>query len=506
MDSPYPSIQSFYSREIPPMSPNPNDESPEPLKLGDGFTSSEVEAVVNPLSLPWEPSRTYETCPISFLEAGVRNYHIQGRVVNFMTVEDSHLFLILTDGSGAIAVKVYYLDVKDYKPRLGQRATVWSSFISEPTTGGIGNVPFCTAVTSIYPGRNTATHIILHDDTPDSDGDRILRCPLECNLREYDHLPELMTLKAFLATGYDMGEGKILVCVRSVGLRRTIRLKQRQGTIDMVEVGVFDDTAMSVLKLWEDKVASAKTWVPNQTVLLISKPTYKKYGKVCEIGIRYNSMVDVDPQFPDADWLRKWAKAQMKRESISIPFPSDTWDVGVAIHGPGRTLFTIADIDDQVRHTESNSDFTGKLSVIILEMKLMEHWRKNTTCCSECCGIPLYANKPVGICKNCQSQRDLILNPRIIGSIVDESGMIAGCKLVWHNEAWTQLFFGGIATEALAEDDQEVNLVEQSWEDLTLLDTNSIRSIEEQLLYSRVTLTFGWSSKLERVCILGVEW
>lgn len=433
----------------------------------------------------------------------MRNYHVQGRIVNFMTVKNSHLFLIVSDGSGAIAVKVYYLDISDYKPRLGQRATIWTTFISEPVTGGIGNVPFCASVTSIYPGRNHATHIILHDDSPDSDGDRILRCPLECNLKEYDYLPGLMTLKAFLATGYDTGEGKVLVCVRCVGLRRTIRSKQRQGTIDMIEVDVFDDTAVSVLKLWEDKVASAKTWVPNQTVLLISKPTYKVYGTVPEIGIRYNSMVDVDPQFPDADWLRNRAKTLMKRESISIPFPSDTWDIGMAVHGPGRTLFTIADIEDQVRHLESKSDFTGKLSVIILEMKLMENWRKITTCCSECCGIPLYANKPVGTCRNCQSRRDLILNPRVIGSMIDESGMIAGRKLVWHDDAWTQLFFGNMVNEV---DDQEVNLVEQSWEDLTVLDTDYIREIEEQLLYSRVTLTFGWSSKLERICILGVEW
>lgn len=119
------------------------------------------------------------------------------------------------------------------------------------------------------------------------------------------------------------------------------------------------------------------------------------------------------------------------------------------------------------------------------------------------CGIPLYANKPVGTCRNCQSRRDLILNPRVIGSMIDESGMIAGRKLVWHDDAWTQLFFGNMVNEV---DDQEVNLVEQSWEDLTVLDTDYIREIEEQLLYSRVTLTFGWSSKLERICILGVEW
>ncbi|KAI1764477.1 hypothetical protein GGR53DRAFT_320492 [Hypoxylon sp. FL1150] len=507
MNSPYPSIQSFYSREVPCNSPNENGDSQGLTQLGDGFTSSEIEAAIHPLSQSWEPPRHYESCPISFLEAGPRNYQIQGRILNFTTVEDSHLFLVVSDGSGAIAVKIYYMDISDYKPRLGQRVTIWATFVSEPTSGGIGNVPFCTSVTSIYPGRKHATHIALHDDSQDSDGDRILRCPLECNLKNYEYLPGLMTLKAFLTSGHDMEGGKILVCVRSVGPRRTIQAKNREGTLDMIQVGVFDDTAVSVLKLWEDKVASAKTWTPSQTVLLISKPTYKEYGKVSEIGIRSNSMVDVDPQFPDADWLRKRAMTLVKGESIFIPFPSDTWDTGVAIHGPGRTLFTIADIDDKVRHLESKSDFTGKLSVIILEMKLLELWRKNTMCCTECCGISLSANKHIGTCRNCRSQRDLALNPRIISLMVDESGIIAGRRLVWNDEAWTQLFFPeSLSSEVLVEDEQEVDPVEQSWIELTLLDANGIRYLEEQLLYSRVTLTFGWSSEVERICILGVEW
>ncbi|KAI0179205.1 hypothetical protein GGR52DRAFT_588955 [Hypoxylon sp. FL1284] len=505
MDSPYPSIQSFYAREIAPTSSSQN-EPPSPSKPGDGFTSSEVEAAINPLSRHWEPSRPYETCPISLLEAGPHDYRIHGRIVNFMMVEHSHVHLVVSDGSGVVVVKVYFLTPSDYKPRLGQRTTVWTSFLSEPTTSGAGGIPFCTAVTTIYPGRNHATHIYFHEDNQGSDGDCILRCPLECNLKDYDYLPGLMTLKAFLATGYDLGEGKILLCVRSVGPRRTIQAKKREGTLDMIEVGVFDDTATTVLKLWGDKVASAKTWIPNQTVLLISRPAYKEYGKLTEIGLRHDSMVDVDPQFPDADWLRKRAKKLMKRESVSIPFPSDTWDIKLAMHGPGRTLFTIAEIEGQIRHTDSTRDFTGKLNVIILEVKLTEHWHKHTTCCSECCGIPLYANKPVGICRNCQSRRDLVLNPRIIGSLVDESGMIAGRKLVWNDDAWTQLFFSSVPNRAVPEEDEEVDLVEQSWEDLTVLDVNGIKDTEEQLLYSRVTLTFGWSTKLERICILGVEW
>ncbi|OTA90997.1 hypothetical protein M434DRAFT_389521, partial [Hypoxylon sp. CO27-5] len=236
---------------------------------------------------------------------------------------------------------------------------------------------------ALYPGRNGATHIIIHSDVPDSDGHRILRRPLECNLKEYEYLPALMTLKAFISTGYDLGEGKILVCVRSVGPRRSVQSKKHQNTLDMVEVGIFDDTATSVLKLWEDKAPSAKSWVPNQTILLISKPTFSLRGTSSEVGIGYSSMIDVNPEFPDANWLRDKVKNMTKKQSIYVPFPSDVWDIELAINGPGRTLFTIADVEDQVRHPDFTIDFTGKLNVIILNMKLMEHWRKGALCCFE---------------------------------------------------------------------------------------------------------------------------
>lgn len=123
------------------------------------------------------------------------------------------------------------------------------------------------------------------------------------------------------------------------------------------------------------------------------------------------------------------------------------------------------------------------------------------------CGIPQYANKLLTLCKNCGLQRDLLLNPRVIGTLVDESGSMSSGKLVWKDSAWTQLFFGGSdKTETDADDDDSTNYGDQSWENLIAFDNNSLRDIEDQILYSRVTLTFGWASTLARICILGVEW
>jgi hypothetical protein len=49
-------------------------------------------------------------------------------------------------------------------------------------------------------------------------------------------------------------------------------------------------------------------------------------------------------------------------------------------------------------------------------------------------------------------------------------------------------------------------LVEKSWQDIAAINTDLLRDMEAQLLYSRVTLTFGWSIELGRLCILDVEW
>ncbi|KAI1186563.1 hypothetical protein F5B17DRAFT_440965 [Nemania serpens] len=518
MTSHFPSIQSFYSREVP--SDGGARNSSTPTKAGDGFTPSEVDAVVKPLSRSFEPSRHYDVCPIAELQTGPHNYKITGRLVNFSSTGGPHRtstnaggyhFLVICDGTAAIAIKLY-CSPSEYQPLLGQRITVWATAISAGNQAEIGHIPYCSVATTIYPARNAATHIDFLVDEAGSEGDRLLRCPLEVNTEHYDYLPGLMTLKSFLAGGYDLGEGKILVCVRSVGPRRTIQPKKREGTLDLAEVGIYDDTAQCVLKLWEDKIPSAKLWIPNQTFLLISRPWCQPsshtnhHGDIhAEVGIGYGSIVDVDPEFPEAIWLRSKINAMTKKESIVIPFPMNTWDVNMAMYGPDRMLYTLAELEDQVRTQDPARSFTGKLRVVVHGMNLIDHWRKNTTFCTECCGIPLYANKPTATCKNCDAQRDLSLNPRILGSFLDESGVIAGNKLTWNDQAWTQFLFGTETREATTACKQGAT-IEQSWKNIAAFDSNLLRDLEAQLLYSRVTLTFGWSTDLDRLCILGAEW
>ncbi|KAI1429216.1 hypothetical protein F5Y12DRAFT_798534 [Xylaria sp. FL1777] len=513
MTSLFPSIQSFYSREVI----SEGAEVPSnPVEVGDGFTSSEREAAINPLSRPFQPSRQYDVCPIAELQTGMHNYKIEGRLVNFSSDSTSHgtqtsaggyYFLVISDGTAAMAIKIY-CNSSEYQPLLGQRITVWATAISAGNQAEIGHIPFCSIATTIYPGRNGATHIEFHMDEADSEEYNSLRRPLGATITQNDCLPGLMTLKSFLSGGYEMGAGKILVCVRSVGTRRNITSKRKQVNLSLIEVGIYDDTAHCVLKLWQEKIHSAKSWVPNQTVLLISQPWCNlndATDRRPEISIGYSSMVDLDPDYPEARWLRNKIQEMAKKESVITPYPVDTWNLQLAMYGPKRTLYTIAELEDQVRNQHPATNFTGKLNVVVLEMNLMDHWRKATTYCTECCGIPLYANKATAICRNCDSKRKLSLNPRLLGSFFDESGMISGTKLIWNNDAWTQFLFGA-AIERTPEENRQGNAIEQSWEDIAGFNANMLRDLEAQLLYSRTTLTFGWSVELGRLCILGVEW
>jgi hypothetical protein len=134
----------------------------------------------------------------------------------------------------------------------------------------------------------------------------------------------------------------------------------------------------------------ALQWIPNQTILLISQPWCQFNNRISrqddvrvDVGIGYSSIVDVNPNFPDAIWLRSKIQDMAKKESVLVPFPTDTWDLELAMYGPDRILYTFAELEEQVRNQNPPENFTGKLSVVILEMNLMDHWRKTTTCCTD---------------------------------------------------------------------------------------------------------------------------
>jgi hypothetical protein len=91
-----------------------------------------------------------------------------------------------------------------------------------------------------------------------------------------------------------------------------------------------------------------------------------------------------------------------------------------------------------------------------------------------------------------------------VSSFIDESGILESEKLTWNDDAWTQLLFGAPTDENLKM--PKVPESGRMWQCLMDVDVDYLRELEEQLLYSRLILTFGWAASFERLCILGVEW
>ncbi|KAK2019369.1 hypothetical protein LZ32DRAFT_548664 [Colletotrichum eremochloae] len=521
------SIQAFYKKE-PPTSPRtaPADRWP---RKDDGFTQAEINYGHNPLDRPWNPSEDYETVCIGDIQLGPTRIRFTGRIVNyapaFLDIKKTYSRpahqLIITDDTGAIGVSLVPIGIPVSRLVIGQLVTVWASWIGTAVGSNHGNIPFVTMYTPINPADvGTKQFIQFLPHTTENQG--LCRVPLEYD----DHgqkpklLSGLMTLRQYLKTGHDIRGARIIVCIKGFGARKRIKMQERTKEAELLEVSVCDDTTSCVLTLWEDKASSAKLWKPNETILLLTNPKFvpprdiKPLPTSACISLNYNTLVDVDPNFQDANWLREWVAKRVEREAVFFPFPEGVWNAEVAINGPIRPLFTLAEVDDFAR-ADPATDFTGKLNLTVLGINLLELHRRKMMFCMECCGVPLYANKPSATCKNCMKQQSLVLNARVMGTLADETGCITQGKLVWGDQAWGELFFPTVEptpaipvleTVGVARTFPAPTFQTAPLRKLATMETSGLRILEEQILYARLTLTFGWSPFVKRLCVLGVEW
>lgn len=154
-----------------------------------------------------------------------------------------------------------------------------------------------------------------------------------------------------------------------------------------------------------------------------------------------------------------------------------------------RCLYTIAELDEFARAAPRET-FQGYMSVLIMEVKLLDCWKRHMLLSGECCSIPAYANATTTICKGCDKQVALRLNPRILGQVIDETAVVSSGKLLFSDRAWRDL----LGREAA---------------DLLKLGHEEMKYLSDRLLFCRITLMFGWSgddSKAGgRICVLGVR-
>lgn len=165
------------------------------------------------------------------------------------------------------------------------------------------------------------------------------------------------------------------------------------------------------------------------------------------------------------------------------------FDLDAVKYGPVRCLFTIADLDEFARAAPGDM-FQGYLSVIIMEVRLVDCFRRQMLLSGDCCNIPIYANATSAKCKGCDKDVVLRLNPRILGQVVDETASIACGKLLFSDQAWRESLGRGPET-------------------LLTLNLEQMKGLSDRLVFSRVTLIFGWTGDETkaggRICVIGVS-
>ncbi|KAF2742069.1 hypothetical protein M011DRAFT_413337 [Sporormia fimetaria CBS 119925] len=443
-----------------------------PAQVSDGFTANELDAVLRPTSAQWTPAHDYDEVDIGDLEAGPRFVTVKGRIVNIYNMARPSkrpmaakgcLKLVMADDTGALTVRLWYADVS-YAIFLGQLVTLWTVHVSHGEQTSLAS-PSAPLFTSIFPERERSTYLFRHaqDDDP-----TLCRRPYGCDFLE--PMPCLLTLKNFVNGGYEMNEARLLLCVKGMGSRKTFTTKNGYSS-ELVSVRVFDDTAEAILTITGSLCNSVSLWRPCHTVLLVSNPSWR-LEKTTKLGLKSNTRIDIDPDTSDALWLRSFADRLTKNEHVNPPFPDSVFDLEYAKTAPTRVLYTLADIDEFARENPKEC-FVGYISVILADINLVLNSKRNMLMSTECCGNPIYANSVQAKCETCQKQVLLRINPKIINSILDETGEISSGKLIFSDAAWQQLL--GRTPEQLVQEKSDV-----------------LEFMEQRMLFLRITLGFAW--------------
>ena len=344
-----------------------------------------------------------------------------------------------------------------------------ASLVSNGENGTLSSTP-APLFASLFPERDRSCHLMVHQNSDDG-----TLCSRPLGFRSGQPLDGLMTLQNFIDGGHDIPDAKVLAVVKSIGAKKqglfpTLAVASRllthgfavtrkdQSTTENVSLRIHDDTAEGTLGLWGSAASSPFTrpagdecngnmdavpgqagWKPGETVLLLQAPGWKIGRSVScptktqcsdipltiRCGQAYLSMtsatiLDVDPNIPDTEWLRRWSLRQKSREAINPPFPEALFDLENLLHGPVRCLYSITDLDESARAAPTDTS-QGYLSVLVTDVKLHETYKRRMLFAGECCNMPLYANALTAVCKGCEKDVALRLNPRIIGQVMDLS-------------------------------------------------------------------------------------
>lgn len=442
---------------------------------GDGFTADEMASSPEalPLTGPFTPPHgiPYKEVKLSPLGPTDQSVTFIGRIVNIYapklqrapksakgclrcTVSDgedlvtvsskthlrlfrltSHLCTSLQDchlTHSHVQIRLWHGNVT-YPLRIGSLITVWTTHItlSEHESISPSSVPLYT---SIFPERDRNCHLQIHEDTPEND----LRCRKPLNSSDGD-IQGLMTLSSFAAGGWEVPNAKVLVCVKSVGARKTSASPPHRSsayplpsTLSFIPciylrnqltrppspppvtrpdtttsstattIHLLDHTTTTAtpttITLWDASSTSAADWKPNTTTLLLTAPGFRTptAGGPVWLSVTANTRIEVDPAGRDAAWLRGYAARLLRKQHVCPSVPANAFpEVDEIESARTRILFTLAELDEFARAAVvqggrgrgevagATKAVVGWVSVVVTEVNLVALWRRGMVGCAE---------------------------------------------------------------------------------------------------------------------------
>ncbi|OBT70252.1 hypothetical protein VE03_00029 [Pseudogymnoascus sp. 23342-1-I1] len=499
-----PTIHSFFK---PIFSPSNNT----PSYPGDGFIPADPSAdqSADPLYTPFTPTRTYTQHAIVALTAGSKPVRLQGRVANFrvtygkskrVAAAKGWVGMVVHDGTGGIYVKLYFSPLPP-PLRLTQLVTIYTphlvrassliftpspSPLSPPTPTSTPLHPSISLGTSIFPGRDSGAHLILH---PPTFSPTLYRTPLSPP-------SDLMTLSSFLTSGHELPTSRLLLTLTAIHPSRKLQKKEppspghppRMTDFVVSELDLADRTGTCKLTLFDHATVPFKVG----TVLLITGATMKRGGEKACISLGQESLVDADSEVSGVEGLRRWAERERRlgtkrQEIMEKVLERLEGTVGEA------GLYTLAELEERVR--EEEGAWTVWLSLVVGQVNLVRVVRRGMAGVGECCGIPIYSPEPTAPCLTCGTVQNLSINPATIGSLFDETGALEAEKLQWTPKAWKELLgepggVGILSGKKGAGDGMEIN---------------GVRELQERIAGLRFSFLMGWAKDVGRLCVLGVR-
>jgi len=88
--------------------------------------------------------------------------------------------------------------------------------------------------------------------------------------------------------------------------------------VEKIDVSVADESAAAILSLFGIMIRSTRDWDPFSTVLLISRPNWQSTSR---ISINSRTILEVDPDMVEAEWLRTHAQSSVVH--VNQPFPEN---------------------------------------------------------------------------------------------------------------------------------------------------------------------------------------